>query len=70
MRNFGAVLLALGILGFLYSSSQLDAVEPLPAGLTVSEGLKLPAGRWEMARYGCAAAAGFGLLMVLFPKGR
>lgn len=70
MRNFGVVLLALGILGFLYSSSRLDAVEPLPEGLTVGESLKLPAGRWEMARYGCAAAAGFGLLMAMFPKGR
>ena len=70
MRNFGAVLLLLGILGFFYSSSQLDVVEPLPEGLSISEGLKLPAGRWEMARYGCAAAAGVGLLMAMFPKGR
>jgi hypothetical protein len=70
MRNFGAVLLLLGILGFFYSSSQLDVVEPLPEGLSISESLKLPAGRWEMARYGCGAAAAFGLLMAMFPKGR
>ena len=70
MRNFGAILLLLGILGFFYASSRLDEVEPLPEGLSVSEGLKEPAGRWEMARYGCGAAAGFGLLMAMFPKGR
>jgi hypothetical protein len=70
MRNFGAILLVLGILGFVYASSRLDEAVPLPEGLSVSEGLKEPAGRWEMARYGCAAAAGFGLLMAMFPKGR
>jgi hypothetical protein len=70
MRNFGTILLLLGVLGFFYSSSRLADVEPLPAGLSVTEGLKEPAGRWEMARYGCAVAAGFGLLIAVFPKGR
>jgi hypothetical protein len=70
MRNFGAVLLLLGILGFFYASSRLSEVEPLPPGLSVAESLRAPAGRWEMARYGAAAAAGFGLLMAMFPKGR
>ena len=70
MRNFGAILLLLGILGFFYTSSRLDEAEPLPEGLSISEGLKEPAGRWEMARYGCGVVAGFGLLMALFPKGR
>jgi hypothetical protein len=60
----------LGILGFLYCSSRLSETTPLPQGLSVSDGLDHPAGRWEMARYGSAAAAGFGLLMTLFPKGR
>jgi hypothetical protein len=70
MRNFGAILLLVGIVGFFYSSSRLHAVEPLPEGISVSEGLKEPAGRWDMARYGCVAAASFGLLMAMFPKGR
>jgi hypothetical protein len=70
MRNFGAVLLLLGILGFFYSSSRIGEVGPLPPGLSVSEGLKESAGRWEMARYGCVAVAGLGLLTLLFPKGR
>jgi hypothetical protein len=70
MRNLGGILLLLGVLGFFYASSQLSDLEPVPQGLGIREGLAYPAGRWEMARYGCAAAAGFGLLMALFPKGR
>lgn len=70
MRNFGAILLLLGIAGFFYASSRLGEAEPLPEGLSISEGLQHPAGRWDVARYGCAAVGGFGLLMALFPKGR
>jgi hypothetical protein len=70
MRNFGAVLILLGVLGFFYSSSRLGDSKPLPEGLSVSESLKEPAGRWEVARYGCAALAGFGVLIAMFPKGR
>jgi hypothetical protein len=70
MRNFGAVLLVAGILGFFYCSDRLQRVPPLPEGMDVSESLSQPAGRWEMARYASAAAAGFGLLMALFPRGR
>ena len=70
MRNTGTILILLGILGFFYASSRLDEIGPLPEGLSVSEGLKEAAGRWEMARYACVGAAGFGLLLAMFPKGR
>jgi hypothetical protein len=70
MRNLGAVLLLLGIVGVFYCSSRLSEMEPLPEGLSVSESLDQPAGRWEMARYACGAGAAFGLLMAMFPKGR
>jgi len=70
MRNFGIIVLILGILAFFYASSRLDDVEPLPEGLGISESLREPAGRWQMVRYACAGVAGFGLLMALFPKGR
>jgi hypothetical protein len=70
MRNFGGILLLLGILGFLYASSQLERREPVPPGVSLSEGLERPAGRWELGRYACAGAAGIGLLLALFPKGR
>jgi len=70
MRNIGGILLIFGILAFFYASSRLDDVEPLPAGLSIGESLKAPAGRWQMVRYACAGVAGFGLLMALFLKGR
>ena len=68
MRNLGGILLLLGILGFFYASSQLEDLEPVPQGLSVSDGMRYPAGRWDVARYVCAAAAGFGLLLALVPK--
>lgn len=70
MRNVGGIVLVLGIAGFLYCSSRLSEGPPLPEGMSVSESLHQAAGRWDLARYGCAAVAGFGLLMALFPKGR
>jgi hypothetical protein len=70
MRNLGGILLVLGILAFVYTSARLADMQPLPEGMSISEGLKEPTGRWEMARYVCAGVAGFGLLMLLFPKGR
>jgi hypothetical protein len=70
MRNLGGILLLLGVIGFFYASSRVDALAPVPDGLGVRESLEYPAGRWDMARYGSAVVAGFGLLMTLFPKGR
>ncbi len=70
MRNLGAILLLLGILGVFYCSSRLSELEPLPEGLSISESLEQPAGRWETARYASGAGAAFGLLLALFPKGR
>jgi hypothetical protein len=70
VRNAGATLLLLSIMGFFYASSRLGEAEPLPGGLSVSEVLQRPAGRWDLARYGCLAVAGLGLLVALFPKGR
>ena len=54
MRNFGGILLILGVLGFFYASGQKDKHPALPEGLTVSETMRYPGGRWEMARYGAA----------------
>jgi hypothetical protein len=70
MRNFGGILLLLGILGFFYASARLSDLTPVPEGKSISESLEYPSGRWELARYACAAMGGFGLLMALFPKGR
>jgi hypothetical protein len=70
MRNFGGILMLLGIFGFVYCSSQMDKYEPVPQGKSVGEAMEYPAGKWDVTRYACAGAAGFGLLMALFPKGR
>lgn len=70
MRNFGTLLLLLGVLGFFVASQHLDESGPVPAGMSVSETLAHPAGRWELARYGCAVGGAIGLLLALFPKGR
>jgi hypothetical protein len=70
MRNFGAILILLGILGFLYAGSQMDKNGPLPEGLSVEDSLRYPTGRWEIIRYVAAGAAGLGLLLAMFPKGR
>jgi len=70
MRNFGIILLVLGVFGFFYASGKEGESEPVPQGLTAREALDYPAGRWQMARYGSAALAGFGLLMAMVPKGR
>lgn len=70
VRNMGGVMIVLGILGFFYATSKVGEAEPVPEGVSVSEGLQYPAGRWDLVRYGCAGVAGFGLLMAMFPKGR
>ena len=70
MRNFGSILMIVGIGGFFYCSSRLSEAPALAPGLSIGESLEQPAGRWDVARYGCAGAAAFGLLMALFPKGR
>lgn len=70
MRGFGAVLLLAGALGFLTASQKTSEYGPPAAEQSVSESLREPAGRWELARYGCATAAALGLILALFPKGR
>ena len=70
MRNFGGIMLVLGVLGFFYCTGQRDEYPALPEGLSLSESLRQPAGKWDVGRYVCAGVAGFGLLMAFFPKGR
>jgi hypothetical protein len=70
MRNMGLILLAGGFLGFLYCSTRLSGLEPVPDGVAVSEYLRYDAGVWELGRYGATIAGLVGLLMSFFPKGR
>jgi hypothetical protein len=70
VRSFGGAVLILGVIGFLYCSSQLSQTAALPADLGVAESLRHAAGRWEVGRYASAIAALFGFLMAMFPRGR
>jgi hypothetical protein len=70
MRNFGGIMLLVGVLGFFYCTGQRDNYPALPEGLSLSDSMRQPAGKWDVGRYVCAGVAGFGLLMAFFPKGR
>lgn len=70
MRTIGLVLLAVGVLGFLYCSSQLSALDPVPAGIEVGEYMRYEAGKMELGRYAAAILGFIGLLLAFFPKGR
>ena len=70
MRNFGWILLLLGVAGFFYSGSRASEFEPLRPGLSVSESMETDRGKWDAARYGCAAAAFTGLVLTMLTRGR
>ena len=70
MRNFGTLMLVIGVAGFLYCSQQLSKAGTVPEGKSISESLEYDAGRWEVGRYACGAAAVFGLIMTMMPKAR
>ena len=70
MRNFGGIMLLVGIIGFLYCSDRVSKTGQVPEGKSISESLEYDAGRWEVGRYVCAGIGAFGLLMTMFPKGR
>ncbi len=70
MRNFGFALLVGGILGFLYCSSQLQGLEPLPADVPIADYFRNVAGRMELGRFASIGAALIGVLFAMFPQGR
>jgi hypothetical protein len=70
MRTLGLVLLAAGVLGFLYCSSQLSALPPVPPGVELGEYVQYDAGRLELGRYASAIGGFIGLLLAFFPQGR
>jgi hypothetical protein len=70
MRNFGGLMLLVGIIGFLYCSSEASKAGEIPEGKSISESLEYDAGKWQVGRYVCAGVGAFGLLMTMFPKGR
>jgi hypothetical protein len=70
MRSSGLILLLGGIIAFLYCTSRLSELPPVPAAVDLGDYLRYEAGKWELGRYVSAALAGIGALLALFPKGR
>ena len=70
MRNFGFLLLALGVIGFLYCSSQLADLPAVPPGVELGDYMNYEAGKLELARYAAALTGFIGLLLAFFPQGR
>jgi hypothetical protein len=71
MRQFGAWALLIGIIGFFYSMDRLSKLPEVPGDVPVDRAVRqYPAARWQLAEYGFATLAGFGVLMAIFPKGR
>ena len=70
MRSFGLILLFGGILAFLYCTSRLSELSPVPAEVSLGDYLRYEAGKWELGRYLSVGMAGIGFLFALFPKGR
>ena len=70
MRSTGLILLFGGIIAFLYCTSRLSALPPVPAEVELGDYLRYEAGKWELGRYVSAGLAGIGFLLAMFPKGR
>jgi hypothetical protein len=70
MRSLGGLLLLGGVVGFLYCSSQLSELPPIPDGTSLGDYVRYESGKFELGRYVGICAAFVGLLLALFPKGR
>lgn len=70
MRNAGVILLAAGLLAFVYCSTRLSGLAPVPDGVALGDYTSYEAGMWELRRYGAAVGVLIGLLLAFFPRGR
>ena len=59
-----------GIIAFLYCSSQLGGLDPVPEGTDLGEYLRYEAGKFELGRYVGLVVGFVGIVLSLFPKGR
>jgi len=70
MRNRGAMLLVLAVIGYLFCASKLAEAPPLAPGLSLRESLSEPAGRWEAAEYACVILGAVGAIFLFLPRPR
>lgn len=65
MRNFGLLMIVVGLAGFFYASDRASKAGSVPEGKSISESLEYDAGKWEVTRYACAGLGAFGILVVM-----
>jgi drug/metabolite transporter (DMT)-like permease len=70
MRTLGAFLILIGIIGFVYCSTQLSKTSPVPPGRTIMETLDYPAGRLELGQYAAVVVGAVGALITILPRER
>jgi hypothetical protein len=70
MRTLGALLLLVGIVGFFYCSSNMQGLESIPDGTSLSRYLEYDAGKFELGRYLSLISGLVGIVLSLLPKGR
>jgi hypothetical protein len=70
MRQAGALLVLVGVVGFFYCSGRLSTAPPVREGAGIVEMLREPAGRWDLARYASAFLGATGSVLLLFTRRR
>jgi hypothetical protein len=70
MRNRGGIILVIGIAGFIYCSVRAADLPPLDPGLSISEILATPRGRWEALRDASVFVGACGAVLAVFGRGR
>jgi hypothetical protein len=70
MRNFGLLLMVVGVATYLYCTSQMSGLQPLGENADLADYFRNAAGRFELGRFAGAGAALIGILMAFFPQGR
>jgi len=70
MRNSGGIVLVIGIAGFIYCSMRAAELPPVDRGLSITETLAAPRGRWEGLRDASVFVAACGAVLAVFGRGR
>ena len=70
MRHRAGIVVLLGVIGFFYCSDRVSKLPPLPEGLTVTETLREPTGRWIVGRFACACLSASGAVLLIFARSR
>lgn len=71
MARAGLLMLGLGIAGWYWSAGELEKLGTYPSDVGIVQAVQdYPAARMDVMRYGSAALAAFGLILVIMPGRR